>query len=155
MFLITDYTLIVYSKTYRAKQLPDVERSNCPEKRDQISCSQLIFFNDSFTAKTKSFQAACWRWSGLAVCWCHRVKELRAAPCWSLVARKLFTSSVAMKQLQLSTQIWSLLVSRSRHICSWDALQKYSTEVSVAKDWIFFLPVGNFRMLHPLPQRSW
>lgn len=59
MFLIADYTLIVYTKTYRAKQLPDVERSNCPEKRDQISCSQLIFFNDSFTAKTKSFQAAC------------------------------------------------------------------------------------------------
>lgn len=33
MFLIADYTLIVYSKTYRAKQLPDVERSNCPEKK--------------------------------------------------------------------------------------------------------------------------
>lgn len=60
MFLITDYTLIVYSKTYRAKQLPDVERSNCPEKkRPNLMLSADFFFNDSFTAKTKSFQAAC------------------------------------------------------------------------------------------------
>lgn len=152
MFLITDYTLIVYSKTYRAKQLPDVERSNCPEKRDQISCSQLIFFLMSFTAKTKSFQAACWRWSGLAV-WQWRSWGLPPAGHWW--PGNCLHLQLLMKQLQLSTQIWSLLVSRSRHICSWDALQKYSTEVSVAKDWIFFLPVGNFRMLHPLPQRSW